>query len=60
MGPLHNRGMAEKSQEQAVDRDAVDPYGDVPLGVECAWPQSLPAAQAMASDAHEVPLRFQL
>jgi hypothetical protein len=22
---------------------AVEPYGDVALGVECAWPESIPA-----------------
>jgi hypothetical protein len=29
---------------------AVDPYGDVPLGVECAWPQTIALAQATDSD----------
>jgi hypothetical protein len=28
----------------------VDPYGDVALGVECAWPQTIPLAQATHSD----------
>jgi hypothetical protein len=27
-----------------------DPYGDVALGVECAWPVSLPEAQAAAAN----------
>ena len=27
-----------------------DPYGDVALGVECAWPVSLPERQAAYAD----------
>jgi Protein of unknown function (DUF2917) len=43
--------MAEEAQERSVKQEAADPYGDVALGVECAWPQTLPALQAMPSDA---------
>jgi hypothetical protein len=28
--------------EAAEERKAADPYGDVALGVECAWPQNFP------------------
>jgi hypothetical protein len=31
--------MAEESQQETVKQEAADPYGDVALGVECAWPQ---------------------
>lgn len=30
--------------ETAEDRKAADPYGDVALGVECAWPQDIRVA----------------
>ena len=30
---------------------AADPYGDVALGVECAWPQSIPLSEALPSEA---------
>jgi hypothetical protein len=29
------------SSETTEDRKALDPYGDVALGVECAWPRDL-------------------
>ncbi len=29
------------SSETADERGAADPYGDVALGVECAWPQDI-------------------
>ena len=29
------------STETADEREAADPYGDVALGVECAWPQDI-------------------
>ena len=29
------------SSEPAEESKAADPYGDVALGVECAWPQDL-------------------
>lgn len=32
--------MGDKTSNQTVeDREPLDPYGDVALGVECAWPQ---------------------
>ena len=31
-------------------RAAADPYGDVALGVECAWPQNIPVSQAMPAE----------
>jgi hypothetical protein len=35
---------ADESLEQA---EAIDPYGDVALGVECAWPESIPDVHAL-------------
>jgi hypothetical protein len=32
--------MGDKTSNETVeDREPLDPYGDVALGVECAWPQ---------------------
>jgi len=32
--------MGEKTSTEPVgERETADPYGDVALGVECAWPQ---------------------
>jgi hypothetical protein len=36
---------------ETVDREAADPYGDVALGVECAWPQSIPLSEAASLEA---------
>jgi hypothetical protein len=34
--------MGDKTSTETVeDRKAADPYGDVALGVECAWPQDI-------------------
>ena len=34
--------MGDKTSIETVDeREAADPYGDVALGVECAWPQDV-------------------
>jgi len=34
--------MGDKTSTETVDdREAADPYGDVALGVECAWPQDI-------------------
>jgi hypothetical protein len=36
--------MLEESQGVALDKSSpADPYGDVALGVECAWPESIPS-----------------
>lgn len=36
--------MFDESQDLALEHSApVDPYGDVALGVECAWPESIPS-----------------
>ena len=40
----------QTEDETNQEAEAVDPYGDVALGVECAWPQHIPVAQAMPSD----------
>ena len=46
--------MAEEAQERSVKQEAADPYGDVALGVECAWPQTLPVALVGASDSRDM------
>jgi hypothetical protein len=40
----------ETKTEIKEEADAHDPYGDVALGVECAWPQSIPVAQPTSPD----------
>jgi hypothetical protein len=32
------------------ERDDRDPYGDVALGVECAWPETLPRLSASEAE----------
>ena len=44
MGAIRGRPMIvlmgdTTSTETTDDREPADPYGDVALGVECAWPQ---------------------
>jgi hypothetical protein len=39
---------AEIHRPETVEQ--YDPYGDVALGVECAWPVSLPEPQAANAD----------
>jgi hypothetical protein len=34
-------------EAQSLDSPPVDPYGDVALGVECAWPAFIPADKAL-------------
>ena len=44
--------MSEQSENQSTEEaGAIDPYGDVALGVECAWPESIPLALAAPSDS---------
>jgi hypothetical protein len=51
MHALDHRCMSDQTENETTEEaDAVDPYGDVALGVECAWPQSIPVAQATPSD----------
>ena len=39
--------MRDPSENETTEKaEVADPYGDVALGVECAWPQNLPLAQA--------------
>ena len=46
--------MRVQTENQANEESvAVDPYGDVALGVECAWPGSIPAADASDSDLRD-------
>jgi hypothetical protein len=37
--------------ETVEETKAADPYGDVALGVECAWPQSIPFSEAVSLEA---------
>jgi hypothetical protein len=41
----------QTENETSEEAEAVDPYGDVALGVECAWPQSIPVVQATLADS---------
>lgn len=44
--------MGDKTSTETVDERApADPYGDVALGVECAWPQSIPFSEAASLEA---------
>jgi hypothetical protein len=40
----------ETEKEPTEQAKAADPYGDVALGVECAWPQAMPLEQAAAAE----------
>ena len=33
--------MGDKTGTETVEEKNADPYGDVALGVECAWPQDI-------------------
>ena len=41
----------EPGIETSEESKAADPYGDVALGVECAWPQSIPFSEAASAEA---------
>jgi hypothetical protein len=39
--------MREQNENESIEQaEAIDPYGDVALGVECAWPESIPEVHA--------------
>jgi len=43
--------MRDQTENEITDEArAADPYGDVALGVECAWPQSIPVAQTAPAE----------
>ena len=43
--------MRDQTEYEITDEArAADPYGDVALGVECAWPQSIPLSQAVPAE----------
>jgi hypothetical protein len=45
--------MLEQTEQPIAEPvEKLDPYGDVALGVECAWPVSIPEAK----DGHDHPL----
>ena len=43
--------MRDYTDPQSLEDEVTDPYGGVALGVECAWPQSIPAPQVAETDA---------
>jgi len=44
--------MGDETSNEAVDERApADPYGDVALGVECAWPQDIHAVTTTEGSA---------
>lgn len=46
MSLLQNPNMHEHPQNAGGEERPVDPYGDVALGVECAWPESIPVSDS--------------
>ena len=44
--PVMIDSMGNQTENELTDQaKAADPYGDVALGVECAWPQFMPLEQ---------------
>jgi hypothetical protein len=43
--------VTEPHIEVFPEDEARNPYGDVALGVECAWPESIPAVAAPEAEA---------
>jgi hypothetical protein len=43
----------EATAERSEERRVIDPYGGVALGVECAWPQSIPFDHDHPADTRE-------
>ena len=41
----------EPTTEDLLHAEARDPYGDVALGVECAWPENIPPLDAADAEA---------
>jgi hypothetical protein len=40
--------MREQTENESIEQgETTDPYGDVALGVECAWPESIPDVHAL-------------
>jgi hypothetical protein len=45
--------MRDQTESQSVEQaEARDPYGDVALGVECAWPHLIPVEHAEHAEFH--------
>ena len=45
--------MGDKTSTETVgEREPADPYGDVALGVECAWPQRFDVMAISAERRH--------
>lgn len=43
--------MRDYADPQSPEDQDADPYGDVALGVECAWPESIPAVEVAETGA---------
>lgn len=44
--------MGDKTSTETLDEQkAADPYGDVALGVECAWPHDMQFMASLEQDA---------
>ncbi|HEV3484353.1 MAG TPA: hypothetical protein VG106_03025 [Vicinamibacterales bacterium] len=43
----------DAGKENMDDRSAADPYGDVALGVECAWPETIPFEHDDSADTRQ-------
>jgi hypothetical protein len=45
------RSMRDEIETPSIEETQnLDPYGDVALGVECAWPERLPALYAFEAE----------
>jgi hypothetical protein len=46
-------GMRDQTEKEVTEQaKAADPYGDVALGVECAWPQLMSLEQPVPAELH--------
>jgi hypothetical protein len=43
--------LTDPHTESLPQEEERNPYGDVALGVECAWPESIPAVEAADAEA---------
>ena len=52
--PVIIDSMRDETKNEPVgemsEQAKADPYGDVALGVECAWPQLMPLAQPVPAE----------
>jgi hypothetical protein len=44
--------MSDRTEEETtIQAEAAERYGDVALGVECAWPESIPRARVAETES---------